>query len=188
MKSQKVIEPKYKVRVVCLLWWGLGAQLLSTVIKTDLRRAMELRRASAPNVQTSRQHSLGSHPHSYAYEVTSMFFRPSFSRLVQWTSGNCFSGIGPSSHPGSLVTGVICSSSTSIIRIKCSFIATQEPDTYSHSLKSHYKMQICHYHTLGRRVSIIGKLILSETLLHLRVIVYYLLIVFYDFHANLRTT
>ncbi|XP_026329382.1 piezo-type mechanosensitive ion channel component isoform X3 [Hyposmocoma kahamanoa] len=46
---------------------GLG-KLLSTVMKTDLRRAMELRRASAPNVQTSRQHSLGSHPHSYAYE------------------------------------------------------------------------------------------------------------------------
>lgn len=77
---------------------GLGSQLLTTVIKTDLRHAMELRRASAPNIQTSRPHSVGSHPHSYAYEVTSKFFRPFFSRLVQWTSSNCFSGSDPSSH------------------------------------------------------------------------------------------
>ncbi|XP_049867605.1 piezo-type mechanosensitive ion channel component [Pectinophora gossypiella] len=47
---------------------GLG-KLLSTVIKTDLKHAMSMRRASAPAVRSTRRLSLSSHPHSYAHET-----------------------------------------------------------------------------------------------------------------------
>ncbi|XP_050551095.1 piezo-type mechanosensitive ion channel component isoform X5 [Spodoptera frugiperda] len=43
---------------------GIG-KLLSTAIKTDLKHAVGLRRASAPNVRTARRLSLGSEPLSY---------------------------------------------------------------------------------------------------------------------------
>ncbi|XP_026726944.1 piezo-type mechanosensitive ion channel component isoform X3 [Trichoplusia ni] len=47
---------------------GIG-KLLSTAIKTDLKRAVSLRRASMPNVRSNRRLSLASYPHSYQQEV-----------------------------------------------------------------------------------------------------------------------
>ncbi|XP_068621049.1 piezo-type mechanosensitive ion channel component isoform X2 [Battus philenor] len=45
------------------------SKLLSTVIKSDLRRALSARRASAPAVRAARHFSLGSYPHSYPHQL-----------------------------------------------------------------------------------------------------------------------
>lgn len=45
----------------CVAW---AEQLLSTMIKTDLKNAVNLRRASAPNIRSPRHYSL-SDPMSY---------------------------------------------------------------------------------------------------------------------------
>ncbi|XP_028032232.1 piezo-type mechanosensitive ion channel component isoform X5 [Bombyx mandarina] len=47
---------------------GFG-KFVSTAIKTDVQRAVSLRRASAPAVRSSRHLSLGSYPLSYPHEV-----------------------------------------------------------------------------------------------------------------------
>ncbi|XP_037297893.1 piezo-type mechanosensitive ion channel component isoform X3 [Manduca sexta] len=47
---------------------GIG-KLLSTAIKTDVTRAVSLRRASAPAVRSARHLSLGSYPLSYPHEM-----------------------------------------------------------------------------------------------------------------------
>ncbi|CAG9784241.1 unnamed protein product [Diatraea saccharalis] len=47
---------------------GFG-KLLSTAIKTDLNRAVSMRRASAPAIRSPRHLSLSSYPHSYPHET-----------------------------------------------------------------------------------------------------------------------
>lgn len=44
-------------------------QLLSTAIKTDLRRAVSLRRSSMPAVRSQRNLSIGTYPYSDPHEV-----------------------------------------------------------------------------------------------------------------------